>query len=272
MESSIAQNLRPEFEPVAVVWSDTIPDRAIQFRKGRFGCVLHLFAAASKRGRIAGGNRESIVCAGGRAALGFAMDLDATDELLDRYSAVFSKGIRSTKYREAYQVHMDSAPQSRRDLYEFGERRHGNQEMAKQWILNGLPRCEVPHEYVVFKPLSRTDPDENLRAVIFLVSPVELAGLVTLAGSTMPGTDIIQAAQGPDCAGITAFPCAQADRAEPRAVLGMLGVDGREVMRKRFRDDILTLALPAPLFGRMEEEAADCVFQTPAWRGLARGS
>jgi hypothetical protein len=116
--------------------------------------------------------------------------------------------------------------------------------------------------------LSRTARDENVRAVIFPVSVVELSGLVTLAGSVMPGTDPVQVPQGADCNSITAFVYAQADLAEPRAVLGMLGVDGREVMRKRFRDDTLTLTLPASLFQRMEQEANDCVFQTPSWKNL----
>jgi hypothetical protein len=48
----------------------------------------------------------------------------------------------------------------------------------------------------------------------------------------------------------------------------MMGIDGREVMRMRFRDDILTLTLPAPLFLRMEPEADDCVFQIPSWKKL----
>jgi hypothetical protein len=65
---------------------------------------------------------------------------------------------------------------------------------------------------------------------------------------------------------------AQADQAAPRTVLGMLGVDGRKVMHKRFRDDILTLTLPTPLFQRMEQEANDCVFQTPSWKDLIDGS
>ena len=43
---------------------------------------------------------------------------------------------------------------------------------------------------------------------------------------------------------------------------------GRELMRKRFRDDILTLTLPIPLFQRMEKEADDCVFQIPSWKRL----
>jgi hypothetical protein len=271
MESVIVRNLQPEYEPVAVVWSDTIPDDAFQFKKGKFGCILYLFAEAARGGKVAGGNRESITCNGGRAALGLGVDFDASDELLDRYAAVFSKGIKSAGNQEAYRARMEAAPKHWRALYEYGERRHCNAELAKEWILQGLPRYDIPYEYVLFKPLSRTAFDENVQAIIFPVSPVELAGLVTLAGSVMPGTDPVQVPQGSDCNSIAAFAYAQAELAEPRAVLGMLGVDGREVMRKRFRDDILTLTLPAPLFRRMEQEASDCIFQMPSWENLIGG-
>ena len=268
MESAIAKNLQPEFEPVAVVWSNTIPDDAIQFKKGKFGCILYLFAEAARRGKIAGGNRETITCNGGRAALGLGVNFDASDEQLDRYAAVFSKGIKSTGNQNAYQKQIEAAPKNFRDLLRYGERRHCSAELAKDWILHGLPRYDIPYEYVLFKPLGRSDSDENIRAVIFPVSPIELAGLVTLAGSVMPGTDPVQVPQGADCNSITAFAYAQADLDTPRAVMGMLGVDGREVMKKRFRDDILTLTLPMPLFYRMEEEAYDCVFQIPSWKRL----
>jgi hypothetical protein len=268
MESAIVRNLRPEFEPVALVWSDTIPGDACQFKSGRFGCILYLFAEAARRGKVAGGNRESITCIGGRAALGLGVGLDASDELLDRYAAVFSKGLKSASNQEAYRARMEAVPKRWRSLYEYGERRHCNAELAKEWILNGLPRYDIPYEYVLFKPLSRTTPDEKIRAVVFLVNPVELAGLVTLAGSVMQGTDPVRVPQGADCNSIAAFAYAEGDLVAPRAVLGMLGVDGREVMRKRFRDDTLTLTLPAPLLQRMEQEANDCVFQTPSWKDL----
>jgi hypothetical protein len=39
-------------------------------------------------------------------------------------------------------------------------------------------------------------------------------------------------------------------------------------MRKRFRDDILTLTLPLPLFRQMEAEAVDSVLQLPSWKAL----
>jgi hypothetical protein len=268
MESAIVRNLQPEFAPVAVVWSNTIPDDAIQFKKGKFGCILYLFVEAVRRGKVTGGNRESITCTGARAALGLEVSLDASDELLDRYAAVFSKGLKSANNQEAYRTQMEAAPKSWHSLMEYGERRHSNAELAREWILNGLPRYDIPYEYVLFKPLSRITPDDNIRAVIFPVNPVELAGLVTLAGSVMHGTDPVRVPQGADCYSITAFACAEADLPTPRAVLGLLGVDGRELVRKCLRDDILTLTLPAPLFQQMEHEADDCIFQTPSWQAL----
>ena len=269
MESEIVKNLRPGFSPAAVVWSDTIPDDAFQFKKGKFGCILYLLAEACRHGKVAGGSRESIACNGGRAAMGLGVDFDSSDEFLDRYAATFSKGIESVGNQEAYRRRMEAVPRSWRHLYEYGERRHSNAELAKELILHGLPRYDIPHNYALFKPLSRTDPDENIRAVIFPVNPFELCGLVTLAGSVMAGTDPVQVPQGPDCTSIGAFAYAQAESAEPRAVLGMTGTDGREMMRRRFRDDIVTLTLPEPLFQRMEEEACDCIFQIPSWKKLA---
>ena len=183
-------------------------------------------------------------------------------------SALFSKGLRSACDQAAYRARMEAAPKSWRAMYEYGERRHCRAELAKEWILHGLPRYDIPYEYVLFKPLSRTAPEDNLRAVIFPVSPDELGGLVTLAGSVMPGTDPVQVPQGADCNSITAFAYAQAELSAPRAILGMLGVDGREVMHKRFRDDTLTLTLPAPLYHRMEQEANNSVLQTPSWKRL----
>jgi hypothetical protein len=153
-------------------------------------------------------------------------------------------------------------------MYEYGERRHCTAGLAKEWILHGLPRYDIGRKYVLFKPLRRTSGDENIRAVIFPVNPVELSAVMTLAGSVMRGTDPLRAPQGTDCCSIAAFAYAEAEAAAPRAVLGMLGSDGREVMRRRFRDDIMTLTLPAPLFSRMEREAGDCVFQLPSWKKL----
>ena len=119
MESAIVRNLQPEFEPVAVLWSNSIPDDAFQFKKGRFGCILYLFAEAARRGKTAGGSRDTITCNGGRAALGLGVDFDVSEELLDRYSAVFSKGLKSARNQVAYRASMEAAPRSWRTMFEY---------------------------------------------------------------------------------------------------------------------------------------------------------
>lgn len=268
MESSIVKNLKPVYEPVAVVWSNTIQEEALLFKKGRFACTLYLFAEACLKGRVAGGSRETIACSGGRAAFGFGVEFDSSEEILDRHSALFSKGAESAKDRSAYEKRMESVPKSWQSMYRQGERRHCSRDLARNWILHELPRYDIPWEYVLFKPLSKTDSADNIRAVIFPVNPVELSALVMLAGSLMPGTDPVQVPQGADCNSITSFVYAQEDSSGPRAVMGMLGMDGRELMRKRFQDDILTLTLPASLFYRMEKEADNSVFQIQAWKKL----
>lgn len=272
MKSAVVEHLDPEFEPVAVVWIDDIPDNALQFKEGRFGCILHLFAEASRRGRVAGGSRDSIVCPGGRAAFGFGVDFVNIEAQVDLRAALFSKGLESAPDKAAYQEKMEAANPRWRPIYEFGERRHCSFDMARKWILDYLPRYNVPNRYVLFKPLGETDPDENTRAVIFPVSPLELAGLTTLVGSVVEGVDPVQVPQGPDCCRIGCFAYEQYDSEPPRAVLGMLDVDGREVMRRRFHEDTLTLAIPWSLFLRLEKEAGNSVLQTPGWTELRTDS
>ena len=96
--------------PVALVGSDRCPDDAVRYKSGRFGCVLDLFATASRQGRVAAASRESLACAGGRAALGLGVDFAESAQQLDRYAALFSKGLRSTRHPEAYRAHMDKVP------------------------------------------------------------------------------------------------------------------------------------------------------------------
>lgn len=268
MNSVIVDNLMPKFEPVAIVWSDSIPSDALQFKEGKFGCILNLFAEASRRARIAGGSRETIACPGGKSAMGLGAELTANQERIEHHAALFSKGLASAQNQEVYRSNMAATRESWRPLFEYGERRHKSYDTAKNWLMHDMPRYEVPSRYVLFKPLSQVQPSDNTRAVIFPLSPLELSGLVTLLTSVADGVDPIQVPPGADCFRITGYACAQKATDQPRAVLGMLDVDGREVIRRRFRDDVLTLTLPNSLFTRLEHEANDSVLQIPGWLKL----
>lgn len=48
MESHIAKALGLKYSPVALLWSDTRPDGALQFERGRWGCVMAAFGAAGR--------------------------------------------------------------------------------------------------------------------------------------------------------------------------------------------------------------------------------
>ena len=272
MKSRIVEHLKPEFEPVAVVWSETIPPDALEFTEGRFCCILNLFAEASRRGRVAGGRRETIVCPGGRAALGLGVDFLEPESQLDHYAAIVSKGMESARDKTAHRQRMERVRPSWRPLYQFGERRHCSFDMARDWLLRCLPRYDIASRYVLFQPLSGTDSGDNVRAVVFPLNPLELAGLTTLVGSVVEGADPVQVPQGADCFRIGCFAYAQCEAESPRAVLGMLDVDGRELMHRRFHDDTLTLTLPMPLYLRVELEAPNSILQTPAWSKLRSGS
>jgi Uncharacterised ArCR, COG2043 len=271
MESEIVRWLEPELAPVALVWSDEVPAGAVQPRPGKFVCILNLFAETARTGRITGGGRETICCSGGRAALGLGDDLISSRESMEHYATVFSKGLAVAPDPHAHRRRMDAARPSWRPLYELGERRHSSRELAAAWLEAEMPRYSASKRFTLFKRLSDVAPADDVRVVIFLVNAVELAGLVTLVGSVLDGTDAVKVPQGADCFRIAGFACSQKEPAL-QAVLGMLDVDGREVMRRRFHDGVVTLALPAPLFQRVEREAHDSVLQTPGWKRLKSGS
>jgi len=69
-KSRIAEVLRLQYEPVAVLWSNEKPEKALHFAPHRWGCVMWLIAQAAK-GKTAVFDRETFGCYGGGVALGF---------------------------------------------------------------------------------------------------------------------------------------------------------------------------------------------------------
>lgn len=69
MNSKIAEAIKLTRQPVAVFTSKEVPENAMQFKKGVWGCVIAMMHAVSK-GKTAAFDRETVVCAGGKAGLG----------------------------------------------------------------------------------------------------------------------------------------------------------------------------------------------------------
>lgn len=151
MNSKIAEALKLSSQPVAVFTSKEIPENAMQFRKGVWGCVIAMMYAVSK-GKTAAFDRETVVCAGGKAGLGIQkFELGTIEYFL-------SIGGKGPKKGEFYKKSPD---------------------IARNYI-ETMPDIETD-KYVIMKPLNELKENETPEIVIFLVNADQLSGLATLA-------------------------------------------------------------------------------------------
>lgn len=70
MKSKMGEAIKLQNYPVAILTSDSMPEGALQFKEGVWGCVAAMLSAASK-GRTAALCERTTVCRGGKAGLGF---------------------------------------------------------------------------------------------------------------------------------------------------------------------------------------------------------
>ena len=70
MESNLSKTIGLKHNPVALLWTDTKPENATQFKQRKWGCIMWLVAGAAK-GKTAVIDRETFGCFGGGVGLGF---------------------------------------------------------------------------------------------------------------------------------------------------------------------------------------------------------
>ncbi len=51
MESKLQKALQLKYPPIAIIWSDTKPPKAMQFKESKWGCIMFLYNNAL-RGNI----------------------------------------------------------------------------------------------------------------------------------------------------------------------------------------------------------------------------
>ncbi|MBD3222795.1 hypothetical protein GF314_16330, partial [bacterium] len=190
MNSRIAQAIKLQTEPVAVVWSDDQPDGAVEFKPGKFGCVVSLFATAATRGRLGVFSRETFGCWGGGVGLGFGNRYEDFPGGVDGFCHFLSEGNETTEQGRAIGEHMKQDPAGARfaDTYLHGERYVKDAGLTREFV-DDLPMMEVPTRYVVVKPLSQARADDDIQNISFFVEPDQLSALVILANYARRGLD-----------------------------------------------------------------------------------
>jgi uncharacterized protein (DUF169 family) len=263
MESTIAQALRTQFPPVALLWSDERPTECVQFQEGRWGCVIwHLSAAA--KGRTAAVDASSFGCLGGATGLGFGNGYEKWPGGIGCFYGFLSNG-----FDEPAELSEDDSVHAKRAaLHRDGERYVKTPELVASFVKQ-LPMMQIPKRYVIFKPLSEVAPaSDPPEVVVFLVQPDQLSALIVLANFDRDDNENVIVPFAAACQQIGIYPYREARSVRPRAVLGMSDISARKWSKRQLGDHLMTFAVPWKRYLEMEANVADSFLQTEQWKAL----
>jgi len=260
--------LNLKFHPVAIIWSDEKPEDSLQFKKGRWGCVMSLFANSAK-GRTAVFDRETFGCWGGGVGLGFGNQYLNVPGGIEEFYHFLSTGnnIQGIRRMAAKKI-CDIVGNHLLNEAMHGERYVKSPELAKKFV-ESLPIIDIPAKHVVFKPLKDVDlAKEEPVVIVFLANPHQLSALVILAnyGNGSFENVIIPYAAG--CQTIGILPYREAKAENPRAVVGLTDIFARKNVRRQLGNDLFTFTVPLKMFKEMEAHIEGSFLQRETWNTL----
>lgn len=268
MDSKIVAAMGIQFEPVALVWTDERPEKAVEFAPNRFGCIMFHVALAAK-GKTAVVSRETFGCVGGGVGLGFGNQYQNFPGGEACFCGFLADGNAGTEMGRAIGKQMaDAGAEHMADDFLNGERYLKNPARTAQFIQN-LPITDIPTKYVVIKPLRQTDlASENVRSIIFLVDPDRLSALVVLANYDSPTNENVAIPFAAGCQSIGICTYREHDKPEPRAIVGLVDISARNSVRKQLGREVMSFSVTPELFQRMENNVESSFLQRPSWNKL----
>lgn len=268
MESQIAAALKLKYHPIALLWTDEVPNEARQFQEGKRGCIMYLVAHVAKGGAAAL-DWGRIGCGGGAVGLGFGNQYEDFPGGIDCFYYFLSTGNDQWEHGRAIAEEIkEFAPKEFYGDFTHGEAYKKSPELVKKFV-ESLPIIEVPTTYTVLKPLEQVDQaTETPVSVTFLAKPDQLSALVTLANYGRAGGEnvIIPAAAGCQAMGIYTYREAQSIR--PRAVVGLSDLSARKYLRKLIDPDCFSFSVPWKMLLEMEANVPGSFLERDVWRAL----
>jgi uncharacterized protein (DUF169 family) len=268
MESRVAQAIGLQYQPVAVLLADQKPDQARSFKEGKWGCVMFLLAAAVK-GETAAFDRNTFGCPGGGTGLGFGNQYPTFAGGEECFKYFLSSG--NENWERGRQVGEEVKPFMRPESHHHfmhGERYLKNPELVGRF-LESLPMTDVPTKYVLFKPLKRVqEADGNPATVIFLGDQDQIAALTVLANYGRGHNENVIFPFAAGCQSIGIYPFREAQRQQPRAVLGLNDISARLYLGRMLKGQVLSFAAPFALYREMEENLSGSFLEGNTWREL----
>lgn len=269
MKSRVAEAIKLRYHPVALSRSDEAPPGALQFKEGRWGCVMWLAAQAAK-GKPAACGSKTFGCVGGGVGLGFGNQYVHFPGGLSGFCHFLSSGNASREGgRELAESIKPFVTAETLDNFLEGERYlKGPEEVAA--FIDNLPMRDMPKPYAVFRPLDDIDADsEPPEVVIFFVNPDQFSALVVLANYGRGDNETVIMPFAAGCQTIGIYPWREALSETPRAVAGLTDLSARVQVRRQLGEtNLMTFSVPLSLFREMEGNVEGSFLERPTWKSL----
>jgi hypothetical protein len=218
--------------PILFRYSEDLPAGTLLPPEGRHVCVFALLARTRKEGIPVAFSRSHHGCRGGGYYLGF---LDKPREGIEYF---LSCGIPGQMEGERY----IKTPEIARGRF------------AR---LGGPP---APKRFALFTRADRAQHGGDPEVVVFFAPPDILGGLHVLANFDREDEAVV-APFSSGCGAIVTYPLKEGSGKDARAVLGLFDLSARPYMER----EVLTFALPYPMFLRMAENIPESFLSTKTW-------
>jgi uncharacterized protein (DUF169 family) len=223
--------------PLGIYYTNDKPD-GVTPKAGVHVCMIGLLKEARKNGKIIFFDKDHFGCPGGAYYMGF-----------------FESPMPNIEYFLSCGIPGEME----------GERYIKTPERAREYFSRMIPR-RAPATYCVFKPIDQFQRGTEPEVVAFFAPPDILSGLCTLTNYALERTDAVYAPFSSGCGTILTHPLKEAGREQPHAILGMFDVSARPMVE----NEILTLAMPYPIFLKLLENVTGSFLETGSWKKVLK--